>query len=182
MRKPRKIVPGAYYHVIARANRQEFILESDSMKEMLLGVIVAARAKFRFAIQSICIMSNHIHMLVHPHPGESLSRIMQWILSVFAMRFNRRFGLRGHVWYDRFKSAVLDTLCKFVRTFVYIEENPVRAGMVSDARAYRYSSWHAENSAMRRVLKPPDVLHRLLFPGHLGSSELISGPVPNAHL
>ncbi|MCK4516404.1 MAG: transposase, partial [Spirochaetaceae bacterium] len=86
MRKPRRLVDSARYHVIARANRREFILESDRIKDMFLSVITQAKRRFRFSIDTVCIMDNHIHLLLRPRNGESLSRIMQWILSVFAIR------------------------------------------------------------------------------------------------
>lgn len=138
MRRPRKLIEGYEYHVIARANRQEFILESDEIKEMFLQVLERAKQKYRFTVRNFCIMSNHVHLIIKPGKKESLSRIMQWILSVFALAFNRRFGYKGHVWYDRFKSKIIANFRQFVATFRYIAENPVRAGMVTRPEAYRY--------------------------------------------
>jgi putative transposase len=164
MRKPRKLAEGARYHVIARANRQEFILESDRIKDMLLSVIGRARRRFRFSIDTLCIMDNHIHLLVLPGHGESLSRIMQWILSVFAIRFNCLFGLHGHVWYDRFKSVILGTMRQFVRAYQYIGDNPVRAGKVLKAGDYPYGIARLRDSGKNGALGPPGLVTRLLFP------------------
>jgi len=63
--------------------------------------------------------------------GESLSRIMQWILSVFAQKYNKSFNYIGHVFYDRFKSKIIEDFRQYVATFIYIMENPVRAGIVT---------------------------------------------------
>jgi len=177
MRRTRRLVDGARYHVIARANRREFILESDRMKEMLLTVIARARCRFRFSIDTLCIMDNHIHLLLRPGEGESLSRIMQWILSVFAVRFNRAFGLQGHVWYDRFKSVVIGGLPQFAHAYSYIRENPVVAGIVAHAREYGYGGAGVRRSGMSRILGPPGPLARLLFPEELGRN-LLPPPYP----
>lgn len=177
MRKPRRLVEGSRYHVIARANRKEFILESDSTKDMFLTVLAAARRRFRFSVDTLCIMDNHVHILLWPGKGESLSRIMQWILSVFAMRFNRRFGLCGHVWYDRFKSIVVRTVAQYARAYSYIRNNPVAAGIVLRAREYLHGSAILRRSDMITIAGTDKVLTWLLFPDELCGSLL---PPPHA--
>ena len=165
MRKPRKLIPGAEYHVVARANRREFIFNSDQIKDLFLDVVRRAKKKYSFTIRNFCIMTNHIHFLIHPGSGESLSRIMQWILSVFASAFNRVFGYNGHVWYDRFKSVVIGTLRQFITAFEYITANPVKAGIVSDPMNYRHNGIRHIRDGDHSVVNPPDELSSLLFPG-----------------
>ena len=71
------------------------ILESDSIKDMFLSVLKEAKRKYRFQIENICIMGNHVHLIIRPDVGESLSSIMQWALRSFchevqsAFRFDR---------------------------------------------------------------------------------------------
>ena len=139
MRKPRKIIHGYSYHVIARINRQEFLFKSPELKELFLTVIKRAKEKYNFSIKNFCIMGNHIHIIIKPLKGESLSKIMQWILSVFAIIFNKKFNLIGHVWYDRFKSKVILSFQQYLRTFIYIANNPVRANIVIHAVDYQYN-------------------------------------------
>ena len=141
MRKSRILVEDGMYHVVARANRQEHILNSRVIKIMFLDIVRRAKRKYRFSLKNFCIMNNHIHFLITPGKGENLSKIMQWILSVFALRFNKRFGWLGHVWYDRFKSKIVDSLGDFLHAFRYIMENPIRAGIV------RYPWEHAFSGA-----------------------------------
>ncbi len=172
MRKPRRLVDGARYHVVARANRREFILESDRVKDLFLATIAQAKRRFKFTIDTLCIMDNHIHLLLWPGENESLSRIMQWILSVFAVRFNRLFGLQGHVWYDRFKSVVVRTIRQFEHAYSYITENPVRAGLVARARDYRYGATGVRRSRGTGILDPPGLLARILFPGETAEWRL----------
>lgn len=129
MRKPRELKEGASYHVISRANRKEMILNSDEVKEMFLEVIRRAQKKYKFLIKNFCIMGNHYHLIIKPLGKESLSKIMQWILSTFALKFNRMFGLTGHVWNDRFTSKILYSYMQYLTTFVYIANNPVRASL-----------------------------------------------------
>lgn len=139
MRKPRKLQEGVSYHIISRANRKELILSSPEIKEMLLQVIREAKIKYSFQIKNFCIMSNHLHLIFKPMNYKELSRIMQWILSVFAKRFNKHFHYQGHVWYDRFKSKIIKSYIQYVKTFIYIANNPVRAKIVKDVVSYEYN-------------------------------------------
>jgi len=48
MRKARELKDGALYHVTARANRKEMILDNRGMKDLFLEVLERAKGKFRF--------------------------------------------------------------------------------------------------------------------------------------
>ncbi|MBT3273349.1 MAG: hypothetical protein HN368_09355 [Spirochaetales bacterium] len=164
MRARRSLAAGAEYHVIARANRQEFLLETEEIKDMMLLILLEAKRKYRFEMRNFCIMSNHIHLLIRPTNGENLSKIMQWVLSVFAIRFNKRFKIHGHVWYDRFKSYIISTLRQLLHTFQYIMDNPVRAGIVESPWSYRFGGiWHIQSRSYDLV-EPPDLLLDLCLP------------------
>jgi len=80
--------------------------------------------------------------MIKPEKDESLSRVMQWVLSVFAIHYNKMFSLHGHVWYDRFKSKIVNSLRQFVATFNYIARNPVVAGLAERPEQYRYGPYH----------------------------------------
>ena len=81
---------------------------------------------------------------------------MQWILSVFAIRFNKFCGQKGHVWYDRFKSIIIRSFHQLIIAFQYISNNPVKAGLCSDAADYRYSGLYELKRKQLRVLNSPD--------------------------
>jgi putative transposase len=164
MRTPRKLLEGSEYHVVARINRREFLLQPDFVKQMFLDVVAEAKRKYRFAIRNFCVMDNHIHLMILPFRGENLSRIMQWILGVFAIRFNRRHGYTGHVWYDRFKSTIITTFRRWISTFQYIDLNPVRADMTKYVVSYRYGGVYHMRKGKTEVIERPVESLRLQFP------------------
>lgn len=136
----------------ARANRQEMIFDASEMKELFLSVVKRAKAKYAFRLENFCIMGNHFHFIIQPSKDESLSAIMRWILSVFAMAYNRRHGLTGHVWGQRFFSKIIANLRELLRAFEYIDDNPVRAGQVDDRRQWRWGGlWHDQNGCREIV-------------------------------
>ena len=163
MRKSRIIQPGATYHVVAKTNRGEFIFNSDEIKEMFLSVLEKAKEKYRFKLIHFCIMNNHIHLLVKPFPGTNLSKLMQWILSVFAVRFNKMLNQFGHVWYDRFKSNIIQNYRQMANTFRYISNNPVKAGICIDSGNYAYCGLYEIKHQQYRLLEPPDNWLKLII-------------------
>jgi len=143
MRKPRLLVPGARYHVTARVNNRALLLRRVEAKELLLSVIRRARRKYAFRIDNFCIMENHIHFIMYPKSGESLSNIMRWIIGVFAAALNRLLGRRGHIWGDRFHSWIIRNRQAFLKTMEYIDMNPVKAALADRVGEWEYCGlWH----------------------------------------
>ena len=157
MRKTRELKRNAEYHVTAKINRGEFILESDDIKDLFLHIVERAKKKYSFKIRGFSIMDNHIHFLMKPGCEESLSRIMQWILSVFAIYYNKMFNLKGHVWYDRFNSKIIETFRQLIATFKYICDNPVKANLVKTPQEYKYGVLWFIHHKQYQFIEPPDI-------------------------
>lgn len=143
-RKCRVIVDGGVYHIYNKINACEYLLADSETKDLFLKVLTEAKKikEFRFRIKNLTIMNNHIHMQVKMDHGENLSKVMQWIFSVFAQRYNRKYSRKGHLWIDRFKSKVIESITTFEKVFEYITNNPVKAGIVNHAEDYEYGVFH----------------------------------------
>lgn len=166
MRKLRQLRVGAQYHVTARINRSEMILLPEEEKKLMLTVIERAKKRYRFQVINFCIMNNHLHLLIKPDDSESLSRIMQWILSVFAMTWNRKHNLRGHVWGERFYSRIIEGTVDFLRVFIYIDDNPVNAQLVDFSWEWKFGGlWHHKHG-IKTITDKPDVLVMQYCPEH----------------
>jgi REP element-mobilizing transposase RayT len=156
MRKPRELEEGARYHVTARANRKEMIFDTIAMKDIFLSVVKRAKAKYDFRLENFCVMGNHFHFVIQPGRGASLSAIMRWILSVFAVTFNKINGITGHVWGCRFFSRIIAGLRELLQVFEYIDENPVRANQVQDRREWHWGGlWH-NRTGCRDIVDAPE--------------------------
>lgn len=152
MRSLRKLMPNARYHVTARANRKEFIFNSPWVKEMFEAIIERAKKKYSFRIENFTIMGNHFHLIIQPGPKQNLSRIMQWIMSRFATAFNRALGLTGHVWGDRFYSAIINSFRDLVHAFDYIDYNPVKACLVTSPQSWKFGGLYQARRGRYRVV------------------------------
>jgi putative transposase len=89
-----------------------------------------------------CLMTNHIHLVAVPDRADSFARALQRVHSRYTQWFNRRYDRCGHLWRNRFFSCCLDR-DHLIAALIYVDLNPVRAGLVGDAPAYRWSSARA---------------------------------------
>ena len=138
MRKPRILKNNAKYHVVSKINRNESIFDNNEMKSLFMETIKRCKKKYKFSIINFVIMQNHFHFIIHTHEKESLSRIMQWLLAVFAKYYNKLHHFEGHLWKSRFWSKIIDNLDQLFDTDNYINENPVKSGFVQNAAEYQY--------------------------------------------
>ncbi len=76
-----------------------------------------------------------------------VSWFMRHLQHLFTAWYNRSRPIRrrGSLWADRYKNTILEDGVAVWSCWSYIENNPVRAGMVKDAADYRFCShgvWH----------------------------------------
>lgn len=69
-------------------------------------------------------------------------------MGVFAQAYNRIYGHWGHVWGDRFYSAIIHSRAVFRLVKDYIEDNPVVAGLVEAAQDWPWSSLWTETRSL----------------------------------
>ena len=166
MRKSRVLQVGAWYHVTAQTHRKELTLNPSRAKVLFLGVVSRAKKRFSFSIDNFSVMGSHVHFIVKPADNANLSRIMQWILSVFAMDYNRSHGVIGHFWAGRFFSRILGNLSDYLRTFEYIDENPVKAGLIDFRWNWRYGGLYHRRRGRGDIVGPLPFWLAVLLPAH----------------
>jgi len=96
--------------------------------------------KYELDIWAYCLMTNHIHLLAVPRQDVSMSRGIGSTNLVYTQYINRKYGRSGRLWQNRFFSTVIDKEPYLWSVARYIENNPVRAGMIKSAQKYKWSS------------------------------------------
>ena len=138
-RVARIVVPGFPHHITQRGNRKADVFETDEDRLAYLRFLKKYAAQYNLSVYAYCLMTNHIHLVAVPGDELTLGKALRDAHTVYAMYFNTRTALSGHVWQGRFFSCPLDEahLWAAVR---YVERNPVKAGLVERAEQYRWSS------------------------------------------
>ena len=157
-RLPRLTLPGYPHHVILRGNNRQLIFKDNSDRETLLGLLVGGCQKHGVDLHAFVLMDNHLHLLLTPQADKALSKMMQDLGRDYVRYFNKKHTRTGTLWEGRFRSALIQTDRYFLACMVYIDLNPVRAGMVAQALDHPWSS-HAHYTGARQDswLVPHDV-------------------------
>jgi len=139
-RPPRIWFPGAIYHIIQRGNEQRDIFREDADCIWFLKTVEEAKKALRFKIYLYVLMGNHYHITLEASQ-DHISKIMQFINSVYAIRFNTKYHRQGHLFQGRFKGLLVDKDNYLLELSRYIHLNPVKAGFVKRPEDYRWSSY-----------------------------------------
>jgi putative transposase len=139
-RLPRLTVPDYPHHIIQRGNNRQAIVASNADYEALLSLIGEHARKEGVAIHGYVLMSNHFHLLATPEAAESIPHMMQAVGRRYVRYFNDRQARSGTLWEGRYKSTLIQAERYLLACMVYMDLNPVRAGMVLDPADYPWSS------------------------------------------
>ena len=144
----RAVAPGYPHHVTQRGNYQQNIFKDEEDYRRYKGWLEEYSRKEGLKIWAYCLMTNHVHFVCVPDSDTSLSRTFNTVHMRYAQYFNKKQGVKGHLWQGRFSSSILDDnhLYAAIR---YVENNPLRAAMVAEAKEYQWSSTrgHIEGSS-----------------------------------
>ena len=148
---------GYVYHVLNRANARLRIFQKSEDYEAFERVLCEARERFGTRLLAYCIMPNHWHLVVWPEADGELSRFVGWLTLTHTQRWHAHHHNvgTGHLYQGRFKSFPIEADDHFLAVCRYVERNALRAGLVAQVDAWRWSSlwrWQRDSVEDRRLL------------------------------
>jgi len=149
-------------HIVQRGNNrlpcffhcEDYIAYREALHD------VAGRADV--AIHAYVLMTNHVHLLCTSARKGTVSQMMQALGRRYVRYVNGTYRRSGTLWEGRFKSCVVDTERYLLTCYRYIEFNPLRAKMVAQAQAYRWSSYRCNALAQADALISPHPSYQAL--------------------
>ena len=141
-RKPRLHVPGGLYHVILRGNDRQDVFFTPADRSLFYDLLSEGVIRFGYRVHAFCLMTNHVHLALQA--GETpLSVGMQNLSFRYTRHVNKTQEQVGHIFQGRYKAVLVDQDAYGLALVRYIHLNPVRANMVREPGAYRWSSHRA---------------------------------------
>jgi putative transposase len=140
-RTKRLDLAGVARHVVQRGNDRQPCFFRDGDYRYYLQTLQEACTKYRCRVHAYVLMTNHVHLLMTPEEPDSISKVMQALGSRYVRYVNDTLGRSGTLWEGRYKASLVDTERYVMACYRYIELNPVRAGMLSEAGDYLWSSY-----------------------------------------
>ncbi len=134
--------PGAIYHVTARGNARQAIVRDDHDRQRFVATVATMVAQYQVVCHAWVLMNNHYHLLLNP-PQANLAQALRHLNGVYTQAFNRRHRRVGHLFQGRYKAIVVEKEAYLLELCRYVVLNPVRAKMVTQPRAWKWSSYRA---------------------------------------
>ena len=136
-RRPRVEKVG-FHHVVNRGVARGNIFLEDEDYEKFLGLLAISKERYDFVAHSLCLMSNHYHLLIETR-HQNLSLLIRQINAPYAQYFNNKYKRVGPLWQGRFKNwFVYDDKYLYV-LFRYIEQNPIKAQITKNIGEYHWA-------------------------------------------
>ena len=139
-RTARASVGGLCYHVINRGNARAEVFHTPTDYTAFRQLLGEAVERVGMRILAYCLMPNHFHLALWPRRDGELSQFMQWLLTAHVRRYHAVYHSSGHVWQGRYKAFPIQADAHLLTVLRYIERNPLRAGLVTRANDWRWSS------------------------------------------
>lgn len=177
---PHRVFPGgslasgqafaALDRLLDEARTGPFHLRRPALADMVVEALSYNSSILRhYVLHAFVVMPNHVHLLLTPEVP--LPQLTKSLKGITAKRANRMLALTGsRFWQEESYDHLVRNEGEFQRIRRYIEENPIRAGLVGQASDYRWSSagW-ATRGVARGPGGPPHHV-RSVGPCDLGSA------------
>ena len=154
-RLPRLSLAGLPHHVIQRGNNGTAVFLQAADFQTMSALLFENARKYQVAVHAYVLMENHFHLLLTPADTAGLAQLMQALGRSYVRFFNRASGRTGTLWEGRYRSTILQPEKYLLACMAYIEQNPVRSGLVAQPDEYPWSS-HLHNIGRRvdRLVSP----------------------------
>jgi putative transposase len=94
----------------------------------------------RYRLLAWCVMPNHVHTVVELFGGDALGSILHSWKSFTANKANKLAGRTGAFWHDDYFDRYMRNEDHLAITIKYVEQNPVKAGLVDSAEKWPWGS------------------------------------------
>lgn len=98
----------------------------------------------RYLLLHWVIMLNHVHLLIRPQEGYSLSSIIHSLKSFTANRANKVLGKSGRFWSPEYYDRYIRSGDHFSNVVKYIHEIPVKSRLCDHSKKWAFgcARWH----------------------------------------
>ncbi len=136
-----KFAPGEVYHVVNRGALKITLFLTDHQYHVFIKMMHVYAERFNITVLAMCLMPNHIHLLVRVEEGGDLSRFVGNTCAQFSRLVNQYQRRSGTIFQGRFHAShVKDNL--YLKTALkYIHLNPVKAGLTTHPIGWEFSDY-----------------------------------------
>ena len=123
----------------ARARLKDAELRSEPIARLVEDAFLAFDGT-RYRLHAWTVMPNHVHVLFSAMPNVALGSVVGSWKRFTARKANELLGRSGEFWQTEYWDRFIRNQEHFAATEEYIDQNPVKAGLVTEARLWPYGS------------------------------------------
>jgi hypothetical protein len=97
-----------WYEIHTQINNREPLFRLRQALALFRRVLDDTRERFVFEMTGLRLAGARLTFYIKPADGLGLPAILKWMKQTFAVRYNRLTGRTGHIWGDRYWSAILE--------------------------------------------------------------------------
>ena len=138
----RVFIPNSYLHlIIVSYNRKNIFINNI---ELLKHALKNAKQFFCFEIVAICVLPDHIHVILNPKNIKEYPKIITSIKYYFSKNYNVGVETPGEkgIFQRRFFEHTITSEEDLINQINYVHYNPVKHGLVNKVKDWKYSSFH----------------------------------------
>ena len=138
-----RILPGGCVaHARNRGNDKRCLFDNAREFEQFLELVTWAKRQTAIRIIAYCLMTNHWDFVLWPAANGAVEQFMHLLETKHAVRRRICTGTvgHGHIYQDRYKASIVDSEAYYWNLLSYVEGNALRAGLVTGAEQWRWSS------------------------------------------
>ena len=118
----------------------------------------AAQERLDLPILALCLMPNHVHLVVRPDGRQRHHHAgLHWLFTTHARHYHEKYGTTGRLWQGRYKAFLVQDDHYLLTLMRYVERNALRKNLVARAEDWRWGSlnWRVARATRRLTLPPP---------------------------
>jgi len=119
------------------AGHGECVLSKPEIAQLVVHTLKTFDGE-RYVLHDWVVMPNHVHLVIEPRGEHGLSDILHSLKSYTASEANRILARNGAFWQHESYERLLRNQDEFDRCVQYVQQNPVRAQLVSEPAQYAY--------------------------------------------
>jgi putative transposase len=146
-RQPRISLEDALYYITNRCIYNQDIFKDQADYSAYFELLKKYKEQYGFKLYAYALMPSHFHLLLElpnqkeESPKGGISEIMHGLNSSYTKYFNGKYGRKGHLFRDRFRTALVEKAPYLLKLTAYIHLNPQKLNLVFSAKDYAYSSY-----------------------------------------
>lgn len=139
-RVPRQVLAGVPHHLVLRGNNRRRLFSYPRDYLRFVGLMSAHLSSSELALHALCLMPNHVHLLLSPFREAALGAFVKEVAQRYAQVRNKRYRTTGKLFEQRYYSRPLRSERHLAIATAYVDLNPVRAHLVADGNDYEWST------------------------------------------